>query len=147
MTPTDPVPKQFTLRFDDVSCIDHHNILHVYKELLVPLHNKSHSMKHYHLYTIKPFLQFGTVWGTPQTLWADQCTVQGMIDYALWIYLYYFLNSSMSLYIPYNEKIIFNELQQFIYRRKPSNYAYLPNWRWHIIMTHLFIIDYACVLI
>ncbi len=30
-------------------------------------HINNHSMKHYHLYTIKPFLEFNTMWGTPQT--------------------------------------------------------------------------------
>ncbi len=37
------------------------NLACISNELLAPPHNKNHCIKHYHLYTIKPFLEFRTM--------------------------------------------------------------------------------------
>ncbi len=68
-------------------------------------HNKNHITKHYHIYTIKSFLEICTVSGTCHAPCANHFTVYRTIDYALCI-----MEASQLLVLSYGT----------VYHKKPN---------------------------
>ncbi len=81
-----------------------------------PQHKQS--TQYYHIYTIRSFLSYITMWGTLQALWVDQYSVWGGIDCALNIECIFVIlvvtQITCSAYLSFCFRVLGKDLQQTV---------------------------------